>query len=87
MISFGRERASDALCSAIAAARSEAPSRSSASEATSKSSSTVSSCSVAGRTVSARANASHARANDRKLVRPPLRCAASIGQMPPWPSV
>ena len=87
MISVGRERLSDALCAAIAAARSEAPSRSSASEATSRSSSTCSSRGVAGRTASARANASHARAKERKLVRPPLRCAASIGQTPPRPSV
>ena len=35
----------------------------------------------------ARANASHERANESRLVRPPPRCAASIGQMPPRLSV
>ena len=39
--------------------------------------------SVARRIVLVRANASHARAKETKLVRPPWRCAASIGQMPP----
>ena len=43
--------------------------------------------SVARRIVFVRANASHARAKLTKLVRPPWRWAASIGQMPPRPSV
>ena len=34
----------------------------------------------------ARAKRSHDFANDRKSVRPPQRCAASIGQTPPSPS-
>ena len=35
----------------------------------------------------ARVNASHERANASSVTRPPWRWAASIGQMPPLPSV
>jgi hypothetical protein len=42
---------------------------------------------VALRARFARANASHERANESRLVRPPQRCAASIGQIPPRLSV
>ena len=38
---------------------------------------------VAARTRLARVNASHERANASSVTRPPWRCAASIGQMPP----
>jgi hypothetical protein len=54
-----------------------------ASEAMSRSSSTRSSRRVARRARVARANASQERANESRLVRPPPRCAASIGQIPP----
>ena len=75
----------EARYSSIAAPRSVCSS--SASEATSRFSSVRSSRSVARRIVLVRAKASHARAKETKLVRPPWRCAASIGQMPPALSV
>src|SRR3954452_8433126 len=71
--------------SAMAAPRSVSTSR--ASDAESRFSSVRSSRSVARRMVVVRANWSHARANETKLVRPPWRWAASIGQMPPRLSV
>ena len=81
----GTRRPTAARCSAIAAARSVASS--SASDASNRCASVRSSRSLARRIVSVRAKASHARAKETKLVRPPWRCAASIGQMPPRLSV
>jgi NAD(P)-dependent dehydrogenase (short-subunit alcohol dehydrogenase family) len=77
--------ASSSLCSSIARARSTRSS--SIRLARRRPTRTASSCLVAPRHRRAWVKRSQERAKERKLVRPPRRCAASIGHTPPSPSV